>query len=73
MCLGYLADTQLMLADDNISARLIAHQNGWDFFNTEADYSLLTALLNGDWDDDRIAVVSKGETAWLSYKRDIIE
>lgn len=73
VCLGYLADTQLMLADESIPARLIAQKNSWDFFNAECDYSLLTALLSGDWDDDKIAVVPKGEFAKLSYNKDIIE
>ena len=72
-CLCYLADTQLLLPDDSLNARAIAQQNAWDFFSAETDYSLLTALLNGNWEDARIAVVTEGEVANPSYNRTIIE
>ncbi len=72
-CLCYLADTQLLLPDDSLAARSLAHRNSWDFFTAETDYSLLTALLNGDWEDPRIAVVAEGETAKPSYNQAIIE
>lgn len=72
-CLGYLADTQLILNDDSLKARALAQQNNWDYFNVETDYSLMTALLNGNWDDAKIAVVPSGVCANLSYNKDIIE
>ena len=71
-CLCHLTDTELGLRDDSLIARAEAVRQGWDYFQTACDYTLLKQLLSGDWDAGEILLVKPGTRAEPAYTQELI-
>ncbi len=50
------------IAEYRAHVQALAEQNGWTYSEMEGNLSLLQALVDGDWDEDRFLTVSPGET-----------
>lgn len=54
-------------------ARAEAAQRGWRFEKLQGDMSLIQALLDGPWDDERFLVVRPGQQVAASFDQRIIK
>ena len=50
----------------------IAEEHGWNYRELPGDLSLLQALCDGDWDDDRFLVVPAGQQVIATVGSDVI-
>jgi hypothetical protein len=52
--------------------RAICGERGWEFQEVEGDLGLLQRLVNGDWRDNEVLVVTPGKTVAPSFDASIV-